>query len=246
MISEEMKQALRRRLVEEKNHLLERIRGIDQGGLHEPLGSSISELSLYDNHPGDVGSEVFERSKDFALRENARLVIDAIDGALEKMENGAYGLCDVCGAEISRERLVAVPYTTLCIRCKQADEEIPRTENRPVEEEVLEDIYARPFQDDIENVEFDWEDSFQEVAGWNEHAAKSRSGSYYGGGEPTEGDNRGAVEDVDRIPYEVGDDGVFYQSFRSYNEEDHPGEVIDVGFQHTGGDGGGQEPSQKM
>ncbi|MCL6477195.1 MAG: TraR/DksA C4-type zinc finger protein [Peptococcaceae bacterium] len=238
MITQEMKQDLRQRLENEKQLLMERIRGIDQGGLHEPLSASISELSLYDNHPGDVGSEVFERSKDFALRENAMLVMNAIDDALEKMEKGTYGLCDVCGEEIPAARLQAVPYTTLCIRCKRGDEQLPRAANRPVEEEVLADIYARPFNDKIDSKEFDWEDSFQEVARWNEHAVRSRAGSYYGAGEFVEEEQRGTVEDVDSITYEVGDDGVFYQSFRSVNDDDAPREVIDVGEQHTERDAG--------
>jgi len=237
MLTEDMKQQLKQRLLEDRRHTLERIEGIDQGGLHESMASSIGELSLYDNHPGDVGSEVFERSKDFALRDNAMLVIKAIDDALAQMEKGTYGRCDVCGREISPERLEAVPYTTLCLRCKRGDEQIPRTENRPVEEEVLEDVYARPFDNDADNLRFDWEDSFQEVARWNEHAVRAGAGSYYGGGEPIEEDQRGAVENVDRITYEVGDDGVFYQDFGSVNDEDPPREQIAVGEQHTGKDG---------
>lgn len=233
MLDREMKQVLRQRLLGEKRRLQERIEGMDQAGLHESLGWSISELSLYDNHPGDVASEVFERGKDFALRENASLVINAIDDALEKMEKGTYGKCDLCGSEISPERLQAVPYTTLCIRCKKENERKPREGDRPVEEEVLEEIYARPFDNEIVNVKYDWEDSFQEVSRWNEHAVRSQAGSYYGAGELEEEDRRGSVEDIDSIPYEIGDDGVIYQSFRSVDDEDGPREVIDVGFQHT-------------
>lgn len=238
MITDQMSRELKERLLNEKGRLLARIEGIDQGGLHESMASSISELSLYDNHPGDVGSEVFERSKDFALRENARDVLDAIDEALDKMEKGTYGRCDLCGREIPPERLQTVPYTTLCIHCKRGDEQIPRTENRPVEEEVLADIYKRPFINGIENVEFDWEDSFQEVSRWNENAVWSGAGAYHGPGEPVGEDRRGVVEDVDNISYEVGDDGVIYQSFRSVNDEDAPRETIDVGFQHTRRDDG--------
>jgi YteA family regulatory protein len=238
MLTRELKQTLKQRLINEKNLLLDRIKGIDQGGLHQSLGASTGELSVYDNHPGDVAREVFERSKDFSLRENALLIVGAIDEALEKMEKGTYGICDACGSEITAERLEAVPYTTLCIRCKKGDEQIPRAGDRPVEEDVLEDIYARPFRDQPDNVEFDWEDSFQEVAGWNEHAARSGAGSYYGPGELGDEERRGAVEDVDGIPYEIGDDGVVYRSFRSVEGGEEPREVIDVGYQHTRRDGG--------
>ncbi|MFZ5596685.1 MAG: TraR/DksA C4-type zinc finger protein [Bacillota bacterium] len=234
MLTGEKMKELKQRLLDERKRSLERIEAIDQGGLHEPMGSSISELSLYDNHPGDVGSEVFERSKDFALRDGEMLMVRAIDDALERMEKGSYGRCDVCGDTIPPARLEAVPYTTRCLRCKKGDEEMPGTGNRPVEEDVMGDIYARPFEDGLDNVEFDWEDSFQEVAGWNEHAARSQSGSYYGGGEPTGSSTRGSVDEVDGIPYEVGDDGVIYRSFRDMEGGDPPDEIIDVGFQHTG------------
>ncbi|MHB8158326.1 MAG: TraR/DksA C4-type zinc finger protein [Desulfocucumaceae bacterium] len=237
MLTDEMKQKMKQRLLADKSDAMSRIEAINQGGLHESLAGSISELSMYDNHPADIGSEVFERSKDFALREDALHMASAIDDALYKIEKGTYGKCDLCGKDISLDRLEAIPYTTLCLDCKSEGELDTGAENRPVEEDVMEDVYARPFDDKVDNVEFDWEDSFQEVAGWNEHAEKSMAGSYYGWGEPTEEDGRGAVEDVESVPYEVGDDGVFYQSFRSYNDEETPRESIDVGFQHTERDG---------
>lgn len=222
MLTNESKQQLKQRLIEERQCIIERIKSIDQGGLNQSLGESIGELSVYDNHPGDVASEVFERSKDFSLRDNAMLIIRAIDDALEKMDTGAYGECDVCGKEIFLERLEAVPYTTLCIQCKEDDEKLTGTGDRPVEEEVMADIYSIPFDDEINNVAFDWEDSFQEVARWNEHAVRSGAGSYYGAGELVEEDQRGVVEDVDNISYEV-DEGVIYQSFQSVDDEGPPG-----------------------
>ncbi len=237
MITQEIQQ-LKQNLLEERKRLMDRIQGIDQGGLHESMASSISELSLYDNHPGDVASEMFERSKDFSLRENAMLVVNAIDHALRKMEAGTYGRCDKCGGGISPERLQAVPYTTLCLGCKRETERVPRGESRPVEEDIMEEIYASPFNNEDENLRFDWEDSFQEVSRWNEHAVRSRSGSYYGAGEPVEEEFRGQVEDIDGIPYEIGDDGVIYQNFRSVNDDDAPRETIDAGYQHTDRDAG--------
>ncbi|MDI9448265.1 MAG: conjugal transfer protein TraR, partial [Bacillota bacterium] len=70
------------RLLLERAELLKQIDFVNeqgQGGLGVPLGDSIGELSTYDNHPADVGSEVFERSKDFALRESAMITVAAID-----------------------------------------------------------------------------------------------------------------------------------------------------------------------
>ncbi|MEL7658338.1 MAG: TraR/DksA C4-type zinc finger protein, partial [Bacillota bacterium] len=177
-------------------------------------------------HPGDVGSEVFERSKDFALRENALLTIKAIDNALASIEKGIYGRCEACGGEIPVERLESLPYTTLCIKCKENGESKLLESSRPVEEAVMRDIYSKPFDDRRSNVEADWEDFFQEVADWNEHAALSGAGSYYGGGEPVEEDGLGSVEDVENIAYEIGEDGIVYKDFSIEGGGDVPREDI--------------------
>ena len=43
-----------------------------------------------------------------------------IDRALEKLSDGTYGTCDVCGTEIADERLEALPWATLCVTCKSS------------------------------------------------------------------------------------------------------------------------------
>jgi len=78
------------------------------------------ELANYDNHPADAATDTFERTKDYAIDENHRELIERIDEALRKIEEGTYGTCDRCGAEISVERLKAIPYATLCINCQES------------------------------------------------------------------------------------------------------------------------------
>lgn len=218
--------------MEEKAHLHERIEGINEGGLSTSMSDSISELSMYDNNPADIGSEMFERSKDFALREDSMTKVVAIEDALDKIYEGTYGTCDVCGTEIPLERLDAIPYTTTCYRCKAGDEQIPRTQDRPVEEEVMEELYEHTYEDPSDHVGYDLEDSWQDVSRWFEHAEQAESGAYYGNNELAEED-RGYVEEVENIPYEIGDDGVIYQNFRGFDDESAPREMIDVGFQHN-------------
>ena len=220
-----------RRLHDERKDLTDRIKFIDDQGLDVPLGDSISELSTYDNHPADIGSEVFERSKDFALRESAMITVAAIDDALEKIKKGTYGLCDVCGKEIAMERLEAIPSTTLCRDCKEAEEKIPRRDERPAEEDVLGKPFARTFTDATGSVVYDGEDAWQDVARYSETTDEwSRGGSYYGYSEFDMVEDRGSVDEVDNIPYEVGDDGVFYKNFRGIDDESTPFEKIDVGI----------------
>ncbi|WP_243123912.1 TraR/DksA C4-type zinc finger protein [Pelotomaculum schinkii] len=229
-----MLMGFKKRLLEERKNLLGRINFIDERGLGEALEDSISELSTYDNHPADIGTEVFERSKDFALRESAMISVAAVDDALNRINEGTYGVCDVCGKEIALERLEALPSTTICRDCKEAEEKIPRRDERPAEEDVLAKPFARSFTDASGNIEYDGEDAWQEVARYSETTDEwSRGGSYYGYSEYDIVEDRGAVEEVDNIPYEVGDDGVFYKDFRGVDDESSPAEKIDVGVEHT-------------
>jgi RNA polymerase-binding protein DksA len=68
-----------------------------------------------DQHIADHASEIFDRELDVTLEENAENVLEEIDLALDRIEEGTYGTCAVCGREIPEERLAAVPYATLCI-----------------------------------------------------------------------------------------------------------------------------------
>lgn len=79
-----------------------------------------SELANYDNHPADGASDTYERTKDFALEENFKNMIEQIDEALRKIQDGSYGNCDRCDQPINPDRLRAIPYATLCINCQEA------------------------------------------------------------------------------------------------------------------------------
>ncbi|AEG14287.1 transcriptional regulator, TraR/DksA family [Desulfofundulus kuznetsovii DSM 6115] len=232
MVDAQQLAGIRRRLEEEKQRQLELIKGINEGGLATSMADSIGELSLYDNNPGDIGTEMFERSKDFALREDAKIKIRAIDEALARLDRGTYGTCDICGAAIDPERLEAIPYTTVCYRCRLQDEKRPVSSYRPIEEEIIKNLYQISFEKDMDGVMYDLEDSWQEVARYFEHAGQAEAGAYYGPNELAEED-RGYVEEVENIPYEIGDDGVIYENRRGYDDEGAPSERIDVGIEHS-------------
>ncbi len=217
-----------RRLLQEREKHNSRIDFLDeqdQSGLGVSMKDAVSELSTIDNHPADMGTEVFERSKDFALRENAMLAVEGIDRALQKINDGTYGICEVCGRDIAVARLKAVPSTNKCRDCKEAEEVIPRQNDRPVEEEVLSPPFARTFNDHTDAVVYDGEDAWQEVAHYSETTDEwSRGGSYYGYSD-FDIERKGEVLDVDDIPYEKGDDGLYYKKFRGVDDEEAPQKV---------------------
>lgn len=132
----------------------------------EDMRGSLAELSLADNHPADVGTEVYERSRDVATRDRLISRIGAIDNALERWEKGEYGICEHCGKEIPMERLETIPYTTVCTQCSRIEEKEEQHSlyREPVENEILNRPFSRTFNDSTGKVEFDGEDSWQAVA----------------------------------------------------------------------------------
>jgi len=133
----------KQRLLDEREELTGIVDFMEEDSLGISLKDSTGELSTCDNHPADIGSEVFERSKDFALREQSLIALAAVDQALQRIKDGAYGCCDICGKKIGLERLEAIPSTTRCIQCQEEEEKIPDPNIRPVEEEVLTLPFAR-------------------------------------------------------------------------------------------------------
>jgi RNA polymerase-binding protein DksA len=110
----------RKRLLEERKRVQE---AIDY--LHEENPGSIQDEtqdSTADNHPGDMATVTFDRELDYTLEENEGRLLQAIDAALTRMDDGSYGVCVSCGQPIGAERLEALPWTTQCIDCKRKEE----------------------------------------------------------------------------------------------------------------------------
>lgn len=115
------------------------------------------ELSMYDNHPADMGTALFEREKDLALHEHAESEFSKIENALKTIDEGTYGKCEVCGKHIPYERLSAVPYTTLCIVHAEIVEQ-------SVEQDIAINEVENPFEQTRDPNALDYENSFEEVA----------------------------------------------------------------------------------
>jgi DnaK suppressor protein len=72
----------------------------------------------YGNHMADDATEAYEQAKELALHQNAKQLLDQVTDALERFEEGTYGICKWCGSEIDPARLKALPYATLCLHCQ--------------------------------------------------------------------------------------------------------------------------------
>lgn len=79
------------------------------------LDDALTELSTTDNHPGDLGTELFDVERDRALIDTISYEQRKIDDAFTSMKEGTYGICKVCHKEIPYERLQIVPMTNYCV-----------------------------------------------------------------------------------------------------------------------------------
>jgi RNA polymerase-binding transcription factor DksA len=69
----------------------------------------LSELSNYDQHPADTGTETFEREKDLSILDSLEAELGELEAALQRVDEGTYGIDEVTGEPIAPERLEAVP-----------------------------------------------------------------------------------------------------------------------------------------
>lgn len=76
--------------------------------------------------PTDRASVESDRNFMLRIRDRERKLISKIREALDRIDKGTYGICEECGEEISEQRLIARPVTTLCIDCKTSQEEDER------------------------------------------------------------------------------------------------------------------------
>lgn len=195
-------------LLKEKNKINETIEDMKVNGLSRNQREEIDELSVIDNHPADMGTEMFDKERGYALLDNEKSILTQIDEAINRIENGTYGKCELCGKEIQSERIKFMPYVLTCMDCESKKPDyITYRYDRPVEEKILAPL-GMYFNDNNENdkmkdeVEYNAEDSWQDVDRNNARSHIKRNyddeideSGVYGEGESDEG----VVEFTDTI-----------------------------------------------
>jgi len=97
----------------------------DEGLTDQSENESVGELSSYDQHQADMGTETFEREKDLSILEQVEAELADVEHALRRLDDGTYGTCEVCGTVIPEERLEAMPAARLCLQHQsQAEREV--------------------------------------------------------------------------------------------------------------------------
>jgi len=109
---------LRTELESEVEHLKQEIRDAEQ----EIAGLFRDGSDGAGNDQADVGSTTLERYHELTLANNARDMLNQIEFALTRIDDGTYGVCENCGNAIGKGRLQAFPRATLCVSCKERQE----------------------------------------------------------------------------------------------------------------------------
>ena len=110
---------IQNRLDGERRRLTELLDGLREGITKESETASLEELSDADQHSADTATETFNRERDLGTMESVQAELDEVDRALQRLEEGTYGVCTACGRPIPAERLEALPATPFCIEDAQ-------------------------------------------------------------------------------------------------------------------------------
>jgi DnaK suppressor protein len=120
-----MDDAKARTLLEQERTRLQGIRDGLQREQEESTSETGGELSNFDQHPGDSGTETFEMEKNVSLLDQVEEELVEVEAAFERLERGEYGRCQACGRPIGDERLEALPATRFCVEDQAKAEREP-------------------------------------------------------------------------------------------------------------------------
>ena len=102
--------------------------------LHREAGRAVAEMKgdSKENYPdpNDRASFESDRNCELQIRDRERQLILKLKEAIQRIDNGVFGICNFCGGPITEKRLMARPVTTLCIDCKMKQEKMEKLTSR--------------------------------------------------------------------------------------------------------------------
>lgn len=109
-------------LLEKREELLGDISQISEETLKKSQKDASGDISGYSFHMADVATDNYDREFSLGLASKERNVLFEINHALDKFQEGTFGLCENCKKSISKVRLKAVPHAVFCMKCQQQKE----------------------------------------------------------------------------------------------------------------------------
>lgn len=111
---------LKKRLLETRERLIPTVNNIE-----DSIRENVRAADDISNAPTHMATEDEDGvARSIALARNEEAILEEVEAALARIEQGTYGRCEDCGREISRERLAALPFTRYCIQCAERHDEV--------------------------------------------------------------------------------------------------------------------------
>ncbi|MCK9554507.1 TraR/DksA C4-type zinc finger protein [bacterium] len=109
----------KKKLLEEQARITGDVSSMEKQILNNSQRDSSGDLSGYSMHLADMGSDNFEREFTLDLMKKEQEILYEIQDAIERIENGTFGKCEMCGQDINKTRLKARAYARYCVECKE-------------------------------------------------------------------------------------------------------------------------------
>jgi len=107
-------------ILEKKKETMEELETLKESMMDVTTGEYVSESSTYSLHM-EQGTDAMEREKTFLFASRGSKFVNQLDDALERIQNGTYGICRVCQLLVPKERLEAVPTAQTCAEYKNTN-----------------------------------------------------------------------------------------------------------------------------
>jgi RNA polymerase-binding transcription factor DksA len=114
-------------LIDLRNHLTEGIERHSEETLKRSSKDDAGDLSAYGQHMADAGTDTFDRDFALSMVASEQEALSEIDAAIKRIHDGTYGICEITQKPISKERLLAVPFTRYSA---EAQKDIERNRHR--------------------------------------------------------------------------------------------------------------------
>jgi DnaK suppressor protein len=108
-------------LQKKEEELLKNIAYLKDVVMNSTTQEASGDHSAYSFHMADQGTDAMEREKAFLFASRDEKYLKQIEAAYQRIADGSFGICRSCQKEISKERLEAVPTTTICFECKSKE-----------------------------------------------------------------------------------------------------------------------------
>jgi len=119
-----------RLLIDLRSHVLESLGQHSEETLKRSAKEDAGDLSGYGQHMADAGTDTFDRDFALSLVSSEQEALSEVEAAIKRIRDGTYGICELTGKPISRDRLLAVPFTRYSA---EAQKELEKTKHHSVQ-----------------------------------------------------------------------------------------------------------------